>query len=145
MKSILSIFLIGIFSVLALVHFYWATGGQWAFDSALPVDEQGIRILNPGVMDSVVVGFALFLFGLFYLLSGDWFSVHIPNKIQRIGLWSIPIIFTLRAIGDFKYVGFFKQIKTTEFARLDTFIYSPLCLSISVAGFIILKLKRKQV
>lgn len=143
MKSILSTFLIVIFLALAMVHFYWASGGQWAFDQALPTTEQGVRILNPGIADSVVVGLALLLFSICYLLPDNWLRLSIPYKIQRVGLWMIPIIFTLRAIGDFNYVGFFKQIRTTEFARLDTFIYSPLCLSIALIGFVFLRLKRK--
>ena len=33
-----------------------------------------------------------------------------------------------RAIGDFGYVGFFKRKGGDPFARLDTRVYSPLCL-----------------
>ena len=34
----------------------------------------------------------------------------------------------VRAIGDFGYVGFFKRKGGNPFARLDTRVYSPLCL-----------------
>jgi hypothetical protein len=64
--------------------------------------------------------------------------VSFPDWILKIGLWIIPIIFSLRAIGDFKYIGFFKQVKATEFARLDTVFYSPLCVMIALIGFILL-------
>jgi hypothetical protein len=33
-----------------------------------------------------------------------------------------------RAIGEFKYVGFFKRVRGSRFARRDTLLYSPLCL-----------------
>jgi lipopolysaccharide/colanic/teichoic acid biosynthesis glycosyltransferase len=33
-----------------------------------------------------------------------------------------------RAVGEFKYVGFFKRVRDSKFATLDTFVYSPLCL-----------------
>jgi len=40
----------------------------------------------------------------------------------------------LRAIGEFKYLGFFKKIKNTEFAIADSKLFSPLSLAI---GFLI--------
>ena len=36
-----------------------------------------------------------------------------------------------RAVGEFKYVGFFKRVRGSRFARLDTLLYSPLCLLLS--------------
>ena len=38
----------------------------------------------------------------------------------------------LRAIGDFRYVGFFNRVRDTGFARLDTLAYSPLCAGLAV-------------
>jgi hypothetical protein len=32
-----------------------------------------------------------------------------------------------RAVGDFRYVGFFKRVRDSRFATLDTRVYSPLC------------------
>jgi hypothetical protein len=37
-----------------------------------------------------------------------------------------------RAIGEFKYLGFFKRVTGSKFARLDTLLYSPLCLLLAV-------------
>lgn len=33
-----------------------------------------------------------------------------------------------RAVGDFRLVGFFKKVKGSEFALMDTLLYSPLCV-----------------
>ena len=55
---------------------------------------------------------------------------------MRFGGWVIPIIFLLRAIGEFKYVGIFKRVKKTKFGRFDTKLFSPLCLIISILGII---------
>jgi len=38
----------------------------------------------------------------------------------------MAVVFAARAVGDFKYVGFFKSIKGTTFALWDTRVYSPL-------------------
>jgi hypothetical protein len=37
-----------------------------------------------------------------------------------------------RAVGEFRYVGFFKRVRGSRFARLDTLIYSPVCLLLAV-------------
>lgn len=142
MKSRLSIILALLFFGLATIHFYWGYGGQWGFANSLPTNEQGIRILNPKTIDSIIVGLGLLLFGIFYLFLGGIIKIKVAIWFKNIVAWLIPIIFILRALGDFKYIGFFKGIKTTEFANLDTIFYSPLCLVIGLIGFIVLKLKK---
>ncbi len=127
--------------MLALFHLYWAVGGQFGYNNVLPTNEEGAVLLKPTTIDGIIVGIGLLLLGLFYV-----FSLNTPNGrflilVRNIGLWVIPIIFALRAIGDFKYVGFFKQIKSTEFANLDTMFYSPLCIIIALVGFILIKMK----
>jgi len=54
------------------------------------------------------------------------------NVFVEIAVWLIAAVFALRAIGDFRYVGFFKRIRDTRFARLDTLAYSPLCAVLGV-------------
>jgi len=61
----------------------------------------------------------------------------LPNWLSHYGLWAITTIFLIRAIGEFKYIGFFKKIKTTTFGQMDTKFYSPLCLIISFLGVIL--------
>ena len=134
MTSVLCIILCIIFVALAIIHFNWAMGGKWGFDKALPTDENGKRVLNPRKIDSVIVGAGLTLFGLFYLLQLDLLEYNAPSWIIKYGKWIVPAIFMFRAIGDFKYVGFFKRIQSTEFACLDSRLYSPLCLTIAIIG-----------
>jgi uncharacterized membrane protein SpoIIM required for sporulation len=52
--------------------------------------------------------------------------------LVQITAWLIAAVFALRAIGDFRYVGFFKRIRDTRFARLDTLAYWPLCAVLAV-------------
>lgn len=49
----------------------------------------------------------------------------------------LAVVLFLRAIGDFRLVGFFKQIRDTRFARLDTILYSPLCLVMAIGTAIL--------
>lgn len=127
--------------MLAAIHFYWALGGDWGFAHALPTTEQGERVLNPTKLESALVGLGLTAFGLFYLIKSGFISVHLPHWIEQLGGWIIPAIFLLRAIGDFKYAGFFKSIRQTDFGTLDTMFYSPLCLLIALLGISLVVLK----
>jgi len=133
LSILLSIILIG----LGLIHFNWVVGGNFGFSESLPTKESGERVLNPKKIDSAIVGIGLTAFGFFYLLKSGVIEFIIPGWIMAYGSWIIPIIFLLRAIGEFKYVGFFKKIKKTEFGKLDTKLFSPLCLIIGIFGIII--------
>ncbi|WP_083807767.1 DUF3995 domain-containing protein [Cellulophaga algicola] len=50
--------------------------------------------------------------------------------------WIIPLIFMLKAFGEFKYIGFFKRVKNNKFRKIRYF-FSPLCLTISVLEILI--------
>jgi hypothetical protein len=62
-----------------------------------------------------------------------WVLVPSLRVLSRIGVWAMAAIFTVRAIGDFRYVGFFKTVRNTRFAELDTLVYTPLCLLLAIA------------
>lgn len=130
-----------VFCSLACIHFYWAAGGLWGFSSALPTNELGVRVLNPTPFQSLIVGIGLLAFGLFYLSLTNILSLAFPSMLNTVLYWFIPTVFLLRALGDFNYVGFFKTVKTTEFANMDYWVYSPLCLAIAVMGFVIIRLR----
>ncbi|UNY99950.1 DUF3995 domain-containing protein [Zhouia spongiae] len=134
---ILPLFLSIIFIALGLVHYNWVIGGNFGLAVALPTDENGKRVLNPKKADSAIVGTGLIAFGVFYLIGAGVLKASLPDWIFNYGGWIIPSIFLLRAVGEFKYVGFFKKIKQTPFGKMDTKLFSPLCLFIAVAGFAI--------
>ena len=123
--------------MLGLVHVYRAEGGYKGFAHLLPTTVTGVRILNPTKLDCAIVGFFLTMFALFYLTRLGLFGIAISKLMISLVGWAVPVVFLLRAIGDFKFVGIFKKIKTSTLARLDTKIYSPLCLKISISGIII--------
>ncbi len=133
LSILLSLILVG----LGIIHFNWVIGGKYGFTESLPTKENGERVLNPKKNDSAIVGIGLTAFGLFYLLQSDLINYNLPEWILKYGGWIIPAIFILRSIGEFKYVGLFKRIKQTDFGKLDTKFFSPLCLVIGVIGIII--------
>ncbi len=137
MHVVLTLLLTVIFLLLALIHLYWVIGGTFGFAESLPTKEDEASVLNPKKGEIAAVAIGLILFGLFYLLKSGLTNFDLPNWIMINLGWIISAIFLIRAIGDFKYVGFFKKIRNTKFGRLDTKYFSPLCLGISIIGVLI--------
>jgi len=138
MKPILALIDILIFAFIASIHFYWAFGGRRWASAAIPhLDNSQQRpLFTPGPLTTIAVGIGLICFAWILALKAGFMNSSLlsANVISYFSI-SIAIIFFLRAIGEFNYVGFFKKIKHTEFGQMDTRYYSPLCLLIS---FIIL-------
>ncbi len=126
-----------IFLLISVLHIYWAFGGKWAMNAVIPTKIDGASTFNPGKLATLIVAFGTFLFAL-VMVANLGYMDHLVNR-KYIGYATIAIacIFFIRAIGDFKYAGFFKRIKDTEFARNDTRMYSPLCLLLSLNAFLI--------
>lgn len=137
LSILLSLILIG----LGMIHFNWVIGGKFGFTESLPTKENGERVLNPKKIDSAIVGIGLTVFGIFYIFKSGLIEFNLPEWIMKFVSWIIPLIFLLRAIGEFKYVGFFKSVKKTDFGKLDTKFFSPLCFIIGIFGILIQLMK----
>lgn len=134
---LLAIILFLIFTVLGAFHFYWLLGGLYGLKKAIPTKGATANTLAIPKIATLLVGLVLVSFGLLYLLKTGITSIHLPDWLTTYSYWFIPAIFILRAIGEFNYVGFFKKIKNTEFAKADSKIFSPLCLGIGIIGIVI--------
>ena len=137
MQLVLGLIESTVFILLAALHFQWALGGTWGFEHSIPEKEDGGKVMQPKKTDSAIVGVGLLLFATYYLLKIGLFPVGIPQWFMNYGGWIVSGLFLLRAIGEFRYVGFFKKVKHTTFAQRDTKYYSPLCLVIGVTGILI--------
>ena len=123
-----------IFIFLAGLHFYWAIFGIKDLSVVLPTKENGKFLFKPGKLGTVLVGLFLSLFAFVYLNKAIDFMEH--GELTYASA-AIGFIFLLRALGDFKYLGFFKKMRTTRFARMDSQYYSPLALLVSILIFVL--------
>jgi hypothetical protein len=137
MISILSFILFLIFSLLSGIHFYWLFGGNWGLKSVIPSKGNDPVILAIPKFATILVALGLLFFGLIYLNFTELLSVQLNHWLLEYGMWFIPSLFLLRAIGEFNYVGVFKRIKNTSFAKADNQIFIPLCASIGIIGLLI--------
>lgn len=126
-----------IFVALSSIHFYWLAGGRWGLDMALPTNPSQDFLFRPSTMATLVVAFGLLLFAIITLGNGFAFQGKVDQHYFRYGDGVISLIFLMRAVGDFRYVGFFKRIRETTFAKMDSRFYSPLCLLVAMIGSMI--------
>lgn len=122
--------------LISAIHFYWAAGGKWATDRVFP-EIKSSKPIRPSILATVFVAFVFLGFAIIYLSKTPLFSIQLPLFFKRYGVLILAGIFIIRAIGEFKYVGFFKTMKDSKFAKLDTKFYSPLCLYLGVSSLII--------
>jgi hypothetical protein len=127
-----------IFTLIGAIHIYWGVGGKWGSKQALPQNIGAEKpIFSPGIIACFIVAFGLFSMGFLTLNQSSIININLPSALKNYGMYAIGAIFLLRALGDFKYVGFLKRIKNTEFGELDTLFYTPLCLYLGISSFII--------
>lgn len=137
MKMSVSILLFAIIFGISLLHFYWGSGRKKWFSASFPSREDGKPVFKPKIVDCFTVGTGLLLIGIFILLKGGWLDFTIVSWLCTYGLSVIAFVFAVRAVGDFRYVGFFKSVKNTTFGRMDTRYYSPLCVIIAALCLIL--------
>jgi hypothetical protein len=123
--------------IISGIHVYWAFGGKWGAALAIPDLPQrtGAKAFSPGPLATLLVAAGLAAMAGLHLHKIGWLAIPLPHWLNKYGLLAVGGIFFLRVIGDFRYIGFFKRVTDTPFARMDTALYIPLCLVISIAAF----------
>lgn len=120
------------FAVVAMLHLYWALGGTAGIDKIVPT-LGGLPVFAPyawlmttvALLALVLAGLALFL-GLFAAES-------LFRPYAAILGCTVGGLLCLRAMGEFRYVGFFKRVRDSSYAGWDTWLYSPFYLVAGIA------------
>jgi hypothetical protein len=136
MINSLGILLAALFLLLSLFHIYWASGGTLGKAVTVPTSG-GKRAFNTSPGGTILVAIGLLVAVLITLGQVGTLGEAIPKWIFRWGTWCISIVFFLRAVGEFRLVGFFKQVRDTEFAKWDSWLFTPLCLGIAIMAFVV--------
>jgi hypothetical protein len=122
-----------VLAALSLLHVYWAVGGRGGQRAVVPTAD-GRPLLAPSRAATVVV--AALLAASAGLLAGgvrEWS----PRVGFRVGTAGVGLVLLARAVGERRYLGFFKRERGTEFARRDTWLYSPLCLALGAVAVLV--------
>jgi len=127
------------FLLLGALHLYWIIGGKWGIHGAIPTStDHGKPLFTPGKAGTAVVMLLLWLKAFWVLMLGQALPSILPSWLVVAGGYAISLVFLIRSIGDFRYIGFFKRYRSSLFARMDSRYYSPLCLTLGGATLILL-------
>ena len=118
-----------VFIALGLWHFrmaFWPGPGGGAVPSV-----EGKPLFVPSTRATVAVGVVLLLFAGLVAATGRLLEVGASPRLLSWLSLALALGLLARAIGEFRYVGFFKRVRDSRFAHLDTWVYSPLCLALA--------------
>lgn len=128
-----------LFLALALVHLYWAAGGQWGSEAAIPKLPAGrgtqtnsgaimTNAFSPRPAMTLAVACGLAVIALLVALRAGLLGVPVSHWALQWSIGALAVVMLARAVGDFRLVGFFKTVTGSQFARMDSLYYSPLCV-----------------
>ena len=118
-------------SALCALHLYWGFGGRWSQDKVVPTRD-GLPVVKITAVSCLSAAWIFFLLAAVPVVS-------MKPGLRKWLLIGMAVIFFGRAIGEFRYLGFFKSVRGTPFAFWDTRLYSPLnLLAAALAGLSLL-------
>jgi hypothetical protein len=131
MTAVLSIVVCLTFVLLAMWHVRMAFGSMTGESAAVP-SVDGKPLFVPSRASTLVVACVLFAFALLVAGAARLIALGVPTQWLSWACYLLAFGLLARAVGEFKYVGFFKRVRGSPFARLDTLVYSPLCLLLAI-------------
>jgi hypothetical protein len=120
-------------ALLGLIHIYWAAGGRLGRSVAVP-ERQGRPLFRPTPISTLGVAGGLFAAAALVLARLGIVGTLVPDRWTFRATWLLTTLFALRAVGDLRYVGLFKRVRGTPFARWDTRLFTPLCLLLALGS-----------
>ena len=123
---------VSILFLVSFLHVYWAFGGKWATNSVIPTKD-GEKSFTPGAGMTLLIALLLSMAAMILLQQTNIVHFVFPNIVVQVGSWVCMIVFFIRVIGEFRYFGIFKRKKDTQFARMDTALYIPLCAFLTLS------------
>jgi hypothetical protein len=130
MISAIAIVVCTVFVILGGWHFYMAVAGHSGESAAVP-SRDGKPGFVPSTGSTIAVGIVLLLFAMLVACTSGMLVLGLPRRLLTWLSYALALGLLARAVGDFRYVGFFKRVRRTRFARMDTLLYSPLCVLLS--------------
>ncbi|MFQ5524912.1 MAG: DUF3995 domain-containing protein [Thermoanaerobaculia bacterium] len=138
---VLGIILAAVFVVLAGFHVLWAIAGVPTGVQVVP-SVPGGPVPTPRAASCLAVAVALTLAAVVVLSGADVILSRVSRRLRTVAGSVLGSVFVLRAVGDFRFVGFFKSITETNFAFWDTRLYTPLSLAIGLGTLWLVYLSR---
>lgn len=128
---------LAIIAFAAAFHLHWALGGRLGYSVSLPQRPDGTPVMAGRIgrwrPAAGGVAAALILLGALAVAVDRHLDLPLPAAIARAALIVIGTAFILRALVPTPWTGFFKRIRSTRWARFDSWLYCPLFLLLGAA------------
>ena len=116
----------------AAFHLHWALGGRLGYSVSLPQRRDGTPVMAHRLPwwrpAAGAVALGLLVLALLLLAYAGHLPLPLPRGLARAALLATGAAFVARALVPNRYVGLFKSLRSTRWARFDTRLYSPLFL-----------------
>jgi hypothetical protein len=123
---------LAIIAFAAAFHLHWALGGRLGYSVSLPQRADGTPVMAHRLSwwrpAAAAVALALLALAILLLADSGRIALPLPHGLVRAALIGAGLAFVARALVPNRYVGFFKTLRGTRWARFDTRFYSPLFL-----------------
>lgn len=120
-----------ILAMVAVLHLYWALGGN-AGQSVSAPELSGRAVLHLPRYSNALVALGLLAGALVLAARSGALGSAARTPVTAGAAGVMAVGFALRALGDFRFLGFFKSVRGTPFADYDTWFYSPLCVCLAL-------------
>lgn len=121
-----------VLGILSGLHVFWAVTGSASGRAVVP-EVDGRPLFSPSRSATLLVAAALLVAAFVAASRGQLIAPSLRGSLVHWAAVAAGLVFLLRAVGEFRYVGFFKRHRGTRFASMDTWLFSPLCVLMGCA------------
>lgn len=122
-----------VLAALVAVHLWWAATGKVPA-AVIPTQVDGTPLFTPRRAESAGVAAVLALAAWILLQRGGVGAEALPRWGRIAGSVVFAILFGARAVGDGRFVGFSRRVRSSLFARWDAKLYTPIVLTLALAS-----------
>lgn len=137
MTTIAATLAIAIIVFAAGFHLHWAFGGKYGFSVSLPQEPDGRPIYDNLLplwrIGALFVALALIAIGMLTLDCAGILRIRLDARLITGALAVAGTAFIARSLAWHRYVGVFKTLRTTRWARYDTWAYCPLFFTLGAS------------
>jgi Protein of unknown function (DUF3995) len=132
MSAALALAVSVVFLLLALWHVWMALHPVAGLGVAVPSAGEK-PLFAPSRTATFAVAAALVVCAILVSATGSLIEIGLAQGVLAALSYALALGLLIRAVGDFRYVGFFKRVRGTRFAHMDSLVYSPACALLALA------------
>ncbi|UQA90620.1 DUF3995 domain-containing protein [Streptomyces halobius] len=134
-RTVVPVGLAVVLAVVGVLHFVWAFSpwplkDEVAFTRAIGGGDDGVM---PSALSAIVVGLALVGGAVLTLMVNESIPGVGPGWLRLVGMYGLTVALLGRGLGGY----LLNSGAVVEFRRLNSVLYSPLCVVLGVLGGIV--------